>query len=145
VSSVVVDASVAIKWFVPEVHSVAAVRWLEHGYDLLAPELVYSEVGNIVWKKIVRREISDEEGRQILQGFEAIPFQAHPTRGLLRLAFEIAFGLNRTIYDSTYLALAVAEGSVLVTADRKLYDVVAACAPLKCHIGWVEDQATTGS
>ena len=52
---VVVDSSVAIKWFVVEPYSVEAHRILE-GYQTgtltpLAPDLLFAEVGNIVWKK----------------------------------------------------------------------------------------------
>jgi predicted nucleic acid-binding protein len=53
--TVVVDSSVAIKWFVVEPYSVEAHYILEKyragTLALLAPDLVYAEVGNIVWKK----------------------------------------------------------------------------------------------
>ena len=55
IDRVVVDSSVAIKWFVEEPYSVEAHRLLEGYQDgtltLLAPDLLYAEVGNIVWKK----------------------------------------------------------------------------------------------
>jgi predicted nucleic acid-binding protein len=55
IDRVVVDSSVAIKWFVEEPYSVEAHRLLEGYQDgtltLLAPDLMYAEVGNIVWKK----------------------------------------------------------------------------------------------
>ncbi len=139
-SSIVVDASVAVKWFVPEIHSDAAATWLDRGYDLLAPDLIFSEVGNIVWKKIARREIGPHEGRLILRGFASVPLAAHATRSLLPLAFEIAVGLKRTAYDAMYLALAVAEDSIVVTADRKLYEAVAGSV-LRRQIYWVEETA----
>lgn len=137
-SSIVVDASVAVKWFVPEVHSGPAATWLGRGYDLLAPDLIFSEVGNIVWKKVSRGELAKDEGRMVLRGFESVPFAACSTRKLLPLAFEIALGLKRTAYDGMYLALAVAEDSLFVTADRKLYGVVASSV-LREQICWVED------
>lgn len=139
-SSLVVDASVAVKWFVPEIHSDAAAAWLDRGVDLLAPDLIFAEVGNIVWKKIARHEIDDDEARRILRAFQSIPFASRAAASLLPIAFEIAFGLSRTVYDCMYLALAVAEDSVVVTADRKLYDVVAASA-LHRQICWVEETA----
>ena len=53
--TVVVDSSVAIKWFVVEPYSVEAHAILEEyqagTLTLLAPDLLYAEVGNIVWKK----------------------------------------------------------------------------------------------
>jgi predicted nucleic acid-binding protein len=48
---VVVDASVAIKWYLPEIHSEDALRLIDEERELLVPDLVWSEVGNILWKK----------------------------------------------------------------------------------------------
>jgi predicted nucleic acid-binding protein len=53
----VVDASVAVKWFVPEIHSAEALRLLSLYCELLAPDLLPSEFGNILWKKTRRGEI----------------------------------------------------------------------------------------
>ena len=47
----VVDASVAIKWFVPEIHSDAALRLRGEAYELIAPDLLILEIGNILWKR----------------------------------------------------------------------------------------------
>jgi predicted nucleic acid-binding protein len=139
VTAFVIDASVAVKWFVPEVHSVAAARWLTPNHDLLGPDLLVAEVGNIVWKKIVRREVTQDEGRRIVRAFDSTPIELCDGRGALELAFEIAMGLNRTVYDSLYVAVAVIRGTALVTADRKLYDVVAASV-LGPHVRWVEER-----
>jgi len=50
---------------------------------------------------------------------------------LLDLAFNIASGFDRTVYDSLYLALAVQSKAQLVTADEKLANAVAAQLPVK--------------
>ncbi|MEK6604283.1 MAG: type II toxin-antitoxin system VapC family toxin, partial [Nitrospirota bacterium] len=47
----VVDASVAVKWLVPEIHADAARRILSPNNELLAPDLIWAEVGNVIWKK----------------------------------------------------------------------------------------------
>jgi predicted nucleic acid-binding protein len=54
VSVFVVDTSLVIKWFVPETQSDAARRWLGASHDYVAPDLLFSETGNIVWKKVQR-------------------------------------------------------------------------------------------
>ena len=41
----VVDASVAVKLYVPEVHSPQAVRFFSDQHDLIAPDLMLSEFG----------------------------------------------------------------------------------------------------
>ena len=50
VARFVVDASVAIKWFVPEIHAEAARRLLREGITLLAPDLIWAEVANALWR-----------------------------------------------------------------------------------------------
>lgn len=117
----VVDASVAIKWYVPELGSADAVAILQTGHDLLAPDLLIAELGNILWKKVRRGEISADEGGQIVDAFlTACPIALWPSGPLLRPALEIATAYDRTVYDSLYLAVALAAGVPLVTADERL-------------------------
>lgn len=137
---VVVDASVAIKWFVPEIHSLAAARLLDpEVYVLLAPDLIGPEVGNTLWKKMRRDELTREEASEILRAFERVDLQIHPSGVLLAPAFDLATALDRTVYDSLYLALAVAQECSLVTADSKFHSVVRD-SPFGDHIRWVEDE-----
>ena len=137
-SRYVVDASVAVKWFVPEVHTDAALRLLDGEHELLAPDLLLPEFGNILWKKIRLTEITPEEGRNILRGLLAVPLDVYPSEGLLEPAFEIAHGINRSVYDSFYLALALIHDCRMVTADRRFHDAVQA-GPLSLNLRWVED------
>jgi predicted nucleic acid-binding protein len=51
VTDYVVDASVVIKWFVPEILEAEAKRWIDPSFVLFAPDLLPSEFGNILWKK----------------------------------------------------------------------------------------------
>lgn len=135
----VVDASVAVKWFVPEVHSLAAARLLDPQAYLLAPDRIGPEVGNTLWKKVRREEISLEEAREILTSLERLEVDVHPSAVLLPAALEIANALDRSVYDSLYLALAAAQSCSLVTADRKFHLAVSETA-LANHIRWVEDE-----
>jgi predicted nucleic acid-binding protein len=115
-----VDSSVAIKWFVPEPGSEFAVRLLTE--DLVGPDLLFSEIGNILWKKLEREEISEDEGRAILAAFSRGRIEIHSSASpqLLDLAFTIAGEARITFSDALYVSLAVLEGPPLVTADRKL-------------------------
>ena len=137
---VVVDASVVLKWFIPEIHSEAAVRLLDPAFVLLAPDLIGPEFGNILWKKVRRAEVTPGEADEILRAFGALPLDVRPSAVLLAAAFDIAVELDRSVYDSLYLALAVAEECVLVTADRKFHSAVHG-SPLGDHIQWVEETA----
>ena len=116
----VVDASVVIKWVVDEVHAESARRLQEDQYELFAPDLLWPECGNILWKKVRRGELALDEARLIWSGLEQQPISAFQSRLALDLALEVAFDTNRTVYDSCYLALAMLIGCQLVTADQKL-------------------------
>ena len=73
----VVDASVCVKWFVPEIHSESALRFASGDCELLAPDLLRVEIGNIVWKKIRAAELSRRHGRDILQAFHGSPVRLY--------------------------------------------------------------------
>ena len=135
----VVDASVAVKWFVPEIHSLAAARMLDSEIVLYAPDLIGPEFGNILWKKVRREEIGRQEADEIMIAFAKLPLEIRPSSLLLPAAFELAMGLDRTVYDSLYLALAVAEECALITADAKFHATIVA-SPLAGHVQWVEDE-----
>lgn len=135
----VVDASVAVKLFVPEIHSAAAARALDPEIVLYAPDLIAPEFGNMLWKKVRRGEIGRDEAADILRAFANLPVEIRPSSLLLPWAFEVAVELDRTVYDSLYLALAVAEECALVTADAKFHAAIAA-SPLAAHVRWVEDE-----
>jgi predicted nucleic acid-binding protein len=134
----VVDASVAIKWFLPEIHSDAALRLLAEQHTLHAPDLIFSEFGNVLWKRVRKNEICKNEANAILEGLLTLHLQAQPSQLLIPLALEIACGENRTVYDSLYLAAAISLESWLVTPDAKFYRVLSK-GPFSAHLLWVED------
>jgi predicted nucleic acid-binding protein len=135
----VVDASVAIKWFVPEVHSAAAARLLDPELILSAPDLIGPELGNTIWKKVRRQEITSAEAAEILIAFAGADVDIYPSDILLPSAFRLALALDRTVYDSLYLALAVAQDCALITADQRFH-VSVRDSPLAKHIRWIEDE-----
>ncbi len=137
-SCYVVDASVAAKWYVPEIESEGALRFLDGNHELLGPELLLPELGNILWKKVRRGELTPREAREVLRAFLSAPVAIQSSEILLEPAFDLAIGLRRTVYDSLYLALALLQGCRMVTADRPLYDAVSQ-SPFAAHIHWVSD------
>lgn len=135
----VVDANVVIKWHVTEDHSDAARRLLQDDAPVLhVPDLVFPEVGNILWKKIRRGELSEEKAREIAPLVAVAPLVVHPSAPLMEAALAIAISTGRTVYDSLYVALAVQLDCRLVTADEKLYNALKD-GPLGSRILWVED------
>jgi predicted nucleic acid-binding protein len=124
-SSLVVDSAVAIKWFVAEPHSAEARRVLESyragATVFLAPDLIHSEFGNIVWKKHLFQGLTAADARAILAEFRNVVFRITPASDLLEEAFRLAAQHRRTVYDMLYVALSLREGCPMVTADEKLY------------------------
>ncbi len=53
-SRYVLDASVAIKWFVPKIYSNAARQLLASDHSFLVPDFFFAEVGNVLWKRVRR-------------------------------------------------------------------------------------------
>jgi predicted nucleic acid-binding protein len=137
VNRIVVDASVAIKWFLPEVHSADALRLLERSFDLHVPDLIFSEVGNALWKRAMKGEISADDGLAVMQGLSAVPLRVWESRALLPAALNLACRLSGTVYDSLYLTVAVTAECQLVTADRKLCNALSQ-TPLAANVLWVE-------
>ena len=68
---VVVDASVAIKWYVDEIFDAEAELLLAGGFELQAPELLIPEFGNIIWKKNRSGQLPKDEAMTIIEAISA--------------------------------------------------------------------------
>jgi predicted nucleic acid-binding protein len=115
----VVDASVAAKWFLPEPDAAAALRLLDGRHRLAAPDLIRSEFGNIIWKFQARGVLDAEEASDLIEHFLSMPLEIHDSTYLLAPALQIAIATHRTVYDSLYLALAMELDGTVVTADER--------------------------
>ncbi len=122
--TLVVDASVAFKWFVREDGSDLAVDLLNSGVPMIAPDLVLAEVCNAAWRSLRRREIDPAQLDRIASDV-AGPFQRLvPLDHLINRAATLVYELDHPVYDCLYLALAEAEKLSLITADRRLIERV---------------------
>ena len=131
VAALVVDASVAVKWHVPdEAAADRAVALLEQ-FDraevaLLAPYHIRYEVASAVATATLGRQprLSREQGEAATAEFLAVPIQTYLDARLIPAAFALVHEFGCACYDALYLALAVRLGVPFVTADRKLYERV---------------------
>lgn len=122
----VVDASVAVKWFVPEEGSAQALALIDDGLRLIAPELLVAEVANVAWKKQRRRELSGREAYDMLALLAQIEIALVSIIPLAQAALAIARDSDRSLYDCLYVALAIRDQATLVTADRRFRDALGA-------------------
>ena len=120
----VIDASVAIKWLIPEENSELALSILERGYSLAAPDLLLSEIGNVLWKKSRGGKISPEAALILLSEFQRLSIRLTPSAQIAPIALGIAQRCDRSYYDSLYLALAETLEASLVTADQKFVNAL---------------------
>ena len=117
-NTLVIDASIAIKWVIEEEGTSQALT-LRRKAKLLAPELLVAECANILWKKARRNELSREEALLAARLLQTAAIELVPTRSLLAAATRIAIELDHPAYDCLYLALAIENGCRFVTADER--------------------------
>ena len=137
-SVVVVDASVVVKWFVPEIHSDAARRLLALPLEYIAPDLLFAETANTIWKKIRREELTAEEGQRLVADIGQIAVATVPCRALAEDAHALANATGRTVYDSLYVALAVRLNTRAITADDRLEAALKKIPAVANHIQLVQ-------
>lgn len=126
--SVVIDASMAIAWLMPDEQTEASIRVLRllSSTEGLVPNIFRHEVRNILLVSERRQRISRSEVDEILRGLdepslrECGPGDDSDVVALARLH-------RLTAYDAAYLALALSTGSPLATLDRALAAAARTC------------------
>ena len=122
--TLVVDASIAAKWFVEEDGRKQALRVLDLS-DREAPDLIVAEVANVIWKKTLRGQVTDTQARAICAALPRYFETLHASEALVESALAIGLALRHPIYVCLYLACATRLGARLVTADRRLIAALA--------------------
>ena len=121
----VVDASVAVKIFVPEVLSdqaqaVFAQFASEDGAELIVPDFFFIECANVFWKWVRRSAYPEKDAQEHLHDLTGLGLTAIPAQLLADNALEIALKHQITAYDACYMAAAAQLRLPLITADEKL-------------------------
>ena len=140
--NLVMDASVLVKFFIPEILSEMAeelsVRVAKGDLRLVAPDLIFPEVGNILWKKHRRKELTQAEVRNIVDAIGSLPMEIEASKPLLPLAVDLGLACGITVYDAIYVSLAMIREMVLMTADRRLADIMGR-TDYKKYVAWLGD------
>jgi len=117
-NSFVIDASVAVKWVVEENGTTDALAILKRA-RLAAPDLLMAECANILWKKVQRNELLADEAILGARLIQRVDMEIFPMRQLLESATRMAIELDHPAYDCVYLALALTNDWLFVTADDR--------------------------
>ncbi len=133
---VVIDASVAAKWVLPEENLAEEAAELLAGYgkgeiSFAVPGLFWGETADILWKAAGLGRQTRAQSEAGLQELLSLALPTTASVDLVSVAFRLAIAYDRTIYDSLYLALAVKLSTRLITADEKLARAVAAHLPVE--------------
>jgi len=118
--TIVVGASVALRWCFQLNGSDRAEDLLRSDDHLIAPDLVIAEITNAAWKFVIFDRMPADSAisavREVAKALEELV----PTSVLKDRALSIAIELRHPAYDCFYLALAERSASPLVTADDRL-------------------------
>jgi|SRR5579871_360216 len=131
--TLVVDASVAVKWLLPEVGREEALHLQEHyqneTIDLIAPYLLVSEIANVLWKRERRGDLTAQAAQYCFQQFLLDCPVLVESAAVTRSALGLALAHKRTVYDCLYLAWALARQCDLITADERFFRAMSTVFP----------------
>lgn len=116
----VVDASVAAKWFFPEDGSTEARSLLNDLDGIGAPDIVIPETCNLAWKKHRLGQAPNLYVELVALRLPGLFTDVLPSSFLADRAVEIALILNHPAYDCFYIAAAERKKAPLLTADKRL-------------------------
>lgn len=117
-TTLVIDASVAVKWVVQEAGTPDALALRKA--KLAAPDLIIPECANILWKKHRLSQLTFAQASAAAQLLERADIELVAMGAQLHRATELAIELDHPAYDCFYIALALDKGCTFVTADQRL-------------------------
>jgi predicted nucleic acid-binding protein len=124
--TLVVDANVAVKWFVAQQGSDHARRVLAYPRELIAPTLLVGEATTSIWRHVAPGDIDDAQARAAIIHLPRWFNELVDDRLLAAPAMDLAIELNYAPYDLFYLALSIERNAPFVTADRRLVNRLSA-------------------
>lgn len=119
-SDFVVDASVAVKWFVEETESSVADELSASPHRLIAPRLIIAEVANTLSRKVIAGLMSATQARDHLRSLPFYLDSIIEIDHLIEPALEKACVIRHPIYDMIYVEAARRLDTKVITADRRL-------------------------
>ena len=146
VRRIVVDASVVIKWFIPEdYHEEAAKLRNDHLYghvEVYVPSHALLEVANALRKYVARKILTPDLALRILRTLLKMDLKYIAIDGPTALeALEYALRNHVSVYDAYYIVVAHKLEATMFTADEKLLSALSQREPLVKHIKYYPEES----
>lgn len=143
-TKLVVDASVAVKWYLDEDYSAEARSLLgTRPAEFHVPDFIYAEIASVFWKRLRRGEMQAGDASLAYSLVASLPMVTHDSKSLAGAALRWGAGGGIAVYDRLYLSLARAQGCRMVTADRPFF-LKASAEGHRNFLLWVGDAARWG-
>jgi len=137
-SLIVVDASVAAKWYLATSSEELTQeafgllnRYQEGELRFVVPDLFFAEVANVLWKAVRLGVLGQAAAQAAITSLQERKVPTVSSTGLLHTAFVIATTFNSSVYDSLYVALAIESNGQFVTADKRLVNALSPHCPIR--------------
>jgi predicted nucleic acid-binding protein len=135
----IVDASVALKWVLPEEDGEVAERLLDGGAALQAPAFIFVELANALWFHLRAGKLNTAEAAGCMRDLREAPLELWDGEEPLPATLEWAHRLDHAVYDCAYLALALHREAAYVTADRRFWKKANARDDLRARVILLSD------
>ena len=139
IAAAVIDASVALKWVLPEPDSARALS-LQRA-TLYAPDFILPEAANALWSAVRRSLLSADDAVTRFHALVAAPIALRAAGTLSGEAMALGITTNHPVYDCLYLALALELDLKMITADRRFLAAVGRHPPLAARVVSLADLA----
>jgi len=134
----VVDATVLIKCYLPEIYSEDCLKLLHRELPIKTCEYAMVQIGASLWKRSRSGEVKLTDAKRILKSLSRLPVEFVPTSLLTEAALDLSSFSGRTFHESLYLVLALREETALITADHRWHALLST-GKLKNYVDFVAD------
>lgn len=122
---IVADASVVVKWIIPEDYTEDALRlrddFLDGKVDVHAPSILLLEIASALRKYYLRGFIDRDRAERALKLIASSEIKLHEIDLEVALkSLKMSLDYDVTVYDATYIALALSLNATMYTADDRL-------------------------
>jgi predicted nucleic acid-binding protein len=145
--SIVLDASVAVKWTIASANATEREpltaesiqllkRYVDGEINFIVPDVFWAEVANVLWKGVRQKRWEQSHAEDAASNMMDRAFFTISSLSLLPDALKIAYAHHRSVYDCLYVALAIQFKTEMITADERLANALAAHLPVKWLGAW---------